>query len=163
FGRANLSRYAARDEPRIGMQKSASMCRDVFGARVSMDSLLHDLRYASRSLRRSAGFSAIAILTLGLGIGTDTAIFSIADALIARPIRGVKDVDRLAAVDIGQKGRTSAADYEDWARLNHSFDSMTAYRQRNANITGGGPAERIFVTDAARTFFAALGTDAILG
>jgi putative ABC transport system permease protein len=130
-----------------------------------MSSMRRDLRHAIRGLRKSPGFTSVAVLTLALGIGVNTAIFSIADALIGHPLRGVADADaaRLVAIDIGQKGRTTPADYEDWARLGGSFERIAAYRQRNANVTGGGPAERVYVTDVTPAFFAAIQSGAIAG
>src|SRR4029453_1617591 len=98
-----------------------------------MDALLQDLRYASRSLIKSPGFTTVAILPLTLGIGVNTAIFSVADALITHPLRGIES-DRLAIVAIGQKAPAAAADYFDWARLSHLFDDLAAYRQRDATL-----------------------------
>jgi predicted permease len=117
-----------------------------------MDALLQDLRYASRSLIKSPGFTTVAILTLTLGIGVNTAIFSVADALITHPLRGIES-DRLAIVAIGQKAPAAAADYFDWARLSHLFDDLAAYRQRDATLSGIDQPERVYATDATLNFF----------
>src|SRR5437867_12874206 len=122
---------------------------------VNMDALGQDLRYAARGLLKSPGFTAVAVLTFGLGIGANTAIFSVTDALVARPLPGI-DAGPLAAVVIGQKAPAAAADYFDWARLTHSFDELAAYRQRDANLTGGGAAERLYAADVTGHFFATL-------
>jgi len=127
-----------------------------------MDALFQDLRHAIRSLLKSSGFTTVAILTLTLGIGANTAIFSVADALITHPLRGI-DSDRLAVVAVGQKAPAAAADYFDWTRLSHSFDQLAAYRQRDATLTGINQPERVYATDATPNFFATLRAEAAAG
>jgi putative ABC transport system permease protein len=127
-----------------------------------MDALIQDLRYATRSLFRSPGFTTVAILTLTLGVGANTAIFSVADGLIAHPLRGVES-EGLAIVAVGQKAPAAAADYFDWTRLSHSFDELAAYRQRDATLTGIDQPERVYATEATPNFFSVIRTETAAG
>ncbi len=127
-----------------------------------LEALVQDARFALRLLRKAPVFTAVAVLTLALGIGANGAIFGVADALLARPLPGI-DAGRLAVVAIGQKAPAAAADYLDWKRLNTSFTEMAAYRQRNVNLTGLGAAERLYAADVTANFFATLGLGARLG
>jgi putative ABC transport system permease protein len=124
--------------------------------------VVQDVRYAIRSLRKAPGFAAIAVLTLGIGIGVNTAIVSVAAALLLRPL-GDLDADRIVAVVTGQKGPVSPADYADFRRMGRSFAELAAYRQHDANIAGDGPAERVYAADVTPNFFAALQIDAAIG
>src|SRR5947209_7442155 len=127
-----------------------------------MDALIQDLHDAVRALRQSPAFTAIAVTTLALGLGANVAIFSVADALMGRPLRGV-DPNRLVVVAVGQKAPAAVADYLDWARLARSFEELAAYRVRDANLTGGGFAERVYAAQTTTNFFAVLRVNAALG
>jgi len=128
-----------------------------------MDTLVQDLQHAARSLGKSPGFTLVVVLTLALAIGASTAVFSIADALIGHPIRGVSATDRLVVVAVPQKAPAAAADYFDWRRLSGSFESLSAYRQRDANMTGGGVPERVYVAAVLPDFFRTLQAQAGMG
>lgn len=127
-----------------------------------MDAVLHELKYAIRTLRKTPGLTAVILVTLALSIGATSAIFSIADTLVGRPLRGFA-TDRLAVLAVGQKAPASAADYLDWRRLSRSFDRMAAYRQRDGNLTGNGLAERIYVAAVTPDFFSLIDADAAIG
>ena len=96
------------------------------------DHLKRDLRQAVRQLRRRPGFSAIVILTLALGIGANSAIFSVVDAVLLRPLP-YKDPARLAMVFSGDparelhEGRVSLLNFEDWKSQSRSFEYMTVF------------------------------------
>ncbi|HJZ77728.1 MAG TPA: ABC transporter permease, partial [Vicinamibacterales bacterium] len=113
-----------------------------------MDAFLADLRYGLRLLRKSPGFSAVAVLTLALGIGANTAIFSVIDALLIRPLP-YANPDRVVMVweDAWQAGfhRNTPApgNYNDWLRLNRSFTGIAAARGSTVNVTGDGAPEQI--------------------
>ena len=137
-------------------------------ARLSMDKLGADLRYAFGSLRRSPGFAAIAILTLGLGIGATTAVFSVADAVVLRPLP-YPDPHELVAVfeidhETGEEQDTFAgANFVDWRASNTSFEELAAVRTLTRTITGQGYPRRINAVSVTANFFAVFGIDARLG
>src|SRR5919108_2731685 len=113
-----------------------------------MSSLLQDLRYAARSLRNSRGFALVIILTLGLGIGANTAFFSIVNAALIRPL-GYRDTERLVMLYEGfPQGRIerfpfSALDFDDFRSYNRSFSAVAAYRNTPVEISGSGTPERV--------------------
>src|SRR5438034_5230527 len=106
-----------------------------------MDAFLVDVRYGLRLLRKSPGFTAVAIATLALGIGANTAIFSTVDAILIRALP-YADADRVVMVwedahEIGFPRNTPApGNYADWARLNRAFSRMAAARRAWASLTG---------------------------
>ncbi len=109
----------------------------------SLERLAQDLRYGARLLRRSPGFSIVAILTLALGIGANTAIFSVVNAVLLRPLP-FKDSVRLVRLwpTNAKTGAlvspiTSFPDFIDWKSQSHSFEQVEAYVPRSFNITGG--------------------------
>src|SRR3989441_2316835 len=115
----------------------------------SIENFLMDLRYGLRVLRKNPGFTAVAILTLALGIGANTAIFSVVNAVLFRPLP-FRDPGRLVAVwhtppqksfPGGTKFVVSPANYLDWRNQNHAFEQMSAVGFRNFNLTGMGQPE----------------------
>ncbi len=130
-----------------------------------MATLLQDLRYAIRLLGKSPGFTAIAILTLALGIGANTAIFTIVNAVLLRPL-GFRDPSRVVLV--AEKSAyptvsTSYQNYVDWRDQSHSFESMEATRGTTITLTGSGEPERLNARMATAPLFSLLGVNAILG
>src|SRR6185295_17957648 len=109
----------------------------------------HDLRYGTRLLAKNPGVSLIAIVTLALGIGANTAIFSVVNAFILRPLP-YGDPDRLVMVDSQYRGNStgvSFADYEDWQRQNNVFDNLAFFNLRwNANLDFGNETETLNLT-----------------
>src|SRR5690348_15524576 len=127
-----------------------------------MSTLFQDVRYALRMLFKSPAFTLIAILTLALGIGANTAIFSMADAFLVHPI-SLPDANRLLMLSIDQKAPVSAADYLDLKAQSRSFDEIAAYRQDDMNLTGGGTPERVFASRVTPDFFSTLRVASSLG
>src|SRR5208283_5659449 len=111
-----------------------------------MNGLLQDLRYAVRQLRKSPGFAAVAIVTLALGIGANTAIFSVANGVLIRDLP-YDDPQRLTLLwSVGRddnRDQLSATDIDDYRSQNHVFEDVVAFGNWNATFTGGGDPERI--------------------
>ena len=131
--------------------------------------MLQDLRYATRTLLKSPGYSVVAILALALGIGANTAIFSFVDVLLLRPLP-YADADRLfVPVSINaargiQRGSVSYADYEDWRRETAIFESAAVFQRSPATVTGGeGDAENVSSVLVSEGFFRLTNVQPIAG
>ena len=135
-----------------------------------MRSLLQDLRYGVRTLRKSPGFTAVAVLTLALGVGANTVIFTVVNAVMLRPLP-YDQPDRLMmlfhsysklGIDLGTVSPHGYSIYHQNAR---SFSSMGAYTGRNApqNLTGNGEPERVKTLLATASLFQTLGVKPLLG
>lgn len=132
-----------------------------------MESLLQDLRYGVRMLTKRPWYTVVAVIALALGIGANTAIFSLVDALLFRPLQ-FKDVDRLVMIWSGteqtmDRANTSPADYIDWKSQNNVFDHLAAINWWDVNLTGQGEPERIQAFRVSPSFFAALDEKPLLG
>ncbi|HLL45619.1 MAG TPA: ABC transporter permease, partial [Longimicrobiaceae bacterium] len=131
-----------------------------------MDDLLHDLRHAARMLRRSPAFTAVAVLTLALGIGAATVIFSVVDAVVLRPLP-FAEPERLVRVwettPAGDDFAVSAPNYLDFRERSRAFAEMAAYRPRSFSLTGAGEPERLEGFAASHTLFRLLGATPALG
>jgi putative ABC transport system permease protein len=128
-----------------------------------MAALIEDVRYGLRMIAKHPGFTAIAVLTLGLGIGANTAIFSFAHAILVRPIT-LSGIDRLVILATGsEKAPAAPADYLDWKAESASFESMAAYEQADLNLTGVGTPERVLGARVSADFFAVLKVKPALG
>jgi predicted permease len=131
-----------------------------------MDALLQDLRYGLRMLARSPGFTAIAILTLALGIGANTALFSVVNGVLLNPL-AYPNPGQLAAI----YGKTTGANqgpitymnFLDWQRNTQAFSSMAMYRNQDYNFIGTGEAERLSGYMVSADFFSTLGVRPLLG
>src|SRR5450432_1143836 len=136
-----------------------------------MESLLQDLRYALRAMRRDFGFCAMAAVILGLGIGANTAIFSVVNTLLFRPLP-LRDAGRLVWIAntgaTGLSGATSrVANYRDWRAMNQSFEDLTAYfafsDYSSYTLKETGEPERLSGFGVAQNFFDLLGVRPLLG
>jgi hypothetical protein len=131
-------------------------------------SISTDLRQTFRSLGRNPGFAVVAVLTLGLGIGANTATFSGVDALLlgslpySHPERLVGIWEDSSAVGFPQN-TPAPANYSDWRRMNHVFSDVAALRFRHANLTGGGHPEMVLGRGVTANFFDVLGARPMLG
>jgi predicted permease len=131
-----------------------------------MASFWQDVRYGLRALSKNPGFAAIAILTLALGIGANTALFSVVNGVLLNPLP-FPNADQLLAV----YSRTSAfgessisyPNFLDWHRDNHSFSGFSAFRSDDFNLTGVGEPERLHGHMISADFFSTLGVKPIVG
>lgn len=136
-----------------------------------MRNLLTDLRHGVRSLRKNLGFTLVAVLVLALGIGANTAIFSVVNAAMLRPLP-FPESDRLMRIwhTPPQKSfpgipdfAVSAANYEDWEKQNHVFERMAIYSYKTFNLGGSGNPEVLRGTAVSPQFFSTLGVQPLLG
>lgn len=130
-----------------------------------LQNLFRDLKYALRVLSRNPGFSLVVVSTLALGIGTNTAIFSLVDATILHPLP-YPDPDRLMALsEANRKGEDvmiSWPDFEDWHQAT-SFRAIVAVGGVNLNLTGSGNPERLHGLRVSASFLSTLGVHPMLG
>jgi predicted permease len=131
-----------------------------------VENLLHDIHYGVRLMIARPGFTAVAIVALALGIGANTAVFSVVNGVLLRPLN-YKRPDRLLQIWEKSSGfpRGSVAylNFRDWQDQNHSFDEMAAFRGNSFTLTGGEFPERIPGRQVSSQFFSALGAAPALG
>jgi putative ABC transport system permease protein len=132
-----------------------------------MNTLLQDIRYGIRMLLNAPGFTAIAVLTLALGIGANTAIFSVIDSVLLQPLP-FKNPSQL--VDLRETESSpgnfplDGADYLDWQKLNKTFASMSVFSYRHGyNASGAGEPEAASVRETEANFFDTLGVSPLIG
>jgi putative ABC transport system permease protein len=128
----------------------------------SLDQLIHDLRYAGRMLGKNPGFAALTVLILALGIGANTAVFSVVHAVLLKPLPFF-DPDRLVLLwedksQIGfPRGTPAPANYADWKTQSKAFEQIEAVSGRTMNLTGAGEPERLNVDAVTSGLFPMLG------
>ncbi len=131
-----------------------------------MENILKDIRYGIRGLLKQPGFTLIAVATLAVSIGANTAIFSVVNATLLRPLP-FKDPNQLVMVwqTANQQTRTSVAEpnFLDYQQDNHVFDHMAAFNGANLTLTGGPDPERLRGGRVTADFFNVLGTQAFMG
>jgi len=131
-----------------------------------MTALLQDIRYAVRMLAQSPGFTAIAILTLALGIGANTALFSVVNGVLLNPLP-YPQPDRLVALysrtSTFAQSSISYPNFLDWQRNNRSLAAIAAYRSDDFNLTGAGEPERVRAEMISADFFSILGVTPLIG
>jgi hypothetical protein len=139
-----------------------------------MDRFWKDLQYAARTLLKKPGFTLVVLLTLALGIGANTAIFSVVSAVIFRPLP-FREPERLVNIWEGgagtvyRRGEESRfifvrpGTFHDWREQSKSFQNMAAYSWRAMLLTGGDKAEMLWANHVTEGFFETLGAPAELG
>src|SRR3989475_2423024 len=131
-----------------------------------MTSFWQDVRYGLRVLAKNPGFTAIAVLTLALGIGANTALFSVVNGVLLNPLP-FPNPDELVAVyaksPTFQESSIAYLNFLDWQKDNHSFASLSAFRSDDYNMTGAGEPERVHIHMISAEFFPALGLQPLLG
>ncbi len=128
-----------------------------------MGSLWHDLRFTLRVLGKSPGFVAIAIVTLALGIGANSTIFSWIDATLLHPIPGLVHTSRVVAINRNTRQPLSYPDFKDLRRRVKRFSGMTAFSMLSLSLTGQGKPERVWGTLVTANYFRVLGVRPVLG
>ncbi len=150
-----------------GIEPTKEICRDRRGVPV-LEALMQDLGFGVRMLRRNPGFAAIAVVTLALGIGANTAVFSIVNGVLLRPLpfRGPAQLvvigewnPHVASQAVG----ASYLNFDDWRRQNHVFDNMAACRDLRMTLVGRGEPQRVTGMGVSSAFFPLLGVEAYLG
>src|SRR5215213_9545368 len=153
-----VERPARRDAPAPGSQGNRNMFGDI----------LQDLRYGLRTLRKHPGFTIVAVIALALGIGANTAIFSVVNTVLLRPLP-YKDPDRLVMVweDASMFGyprdTPAAGNFVDWRDQNQVFEGMAAIADESFNLTGVGEPERLEGRRVSASLFPLLGVEPQIG
>jgi putative ABC transport system permease protein len=169
----HVRRGLSRDEARRaalrdlgGLEQTRELVRERRGLPL-LDTLGRDVRFGARLLARTPGFTAAAICTLALGIGANSAVFSVVDAVLLQPLP-YPDSHRL--VDIwevhaktGDRMVVAPANYVDWVRRAEVFASLAAYARMGGNLTGEGTPERLVLEEVTTSYFATTGVMPMLG
>jgi putative ABC transport system permease protein len=148
-----------------GLEQSKEACRDARGVRVVED-FAQDLRYGWRTMRKSPGFTAVAVLTLGLGVGANTAVFSAINSVLLRPLpyKDPQQLVRVWEVQVGQdQALFSPAEFLDYRAQNQSFSGMAAFRPASLTLTGAGEPEQLDGSIVSADYFSLLGVQAERG
>ncbi|MGH9711188.1 MAG: ADOP family duplicated permease, partial [Candidatus Acidiferrales bacterium] len=166
--KSGMSRTQAIREARMEMGSMESVKEEVrsSGWESTFASLWQDIRYASRMLRKSPGFTAVAVLTLALGIGANSAIFSVVNAVLLRPL-AFRDSGRLCLVSeqwpFNAALGPSYQNYVDFRDQSKSFDAIAAVRNTTFTLTGKGDPERLVAQMDTASMFPMLGVNALEG
>ena len=131
-----------------------------------MGTLWQDLRYGARMLAKNPGFTAVAVVALALGVGANTAIFSVVNAVLLRPLQ-YPHAERVVAIqELNEKGsrvQVTPANFLDWRAQNTVFEHLAAIYARTANLAAGDEAERIDLAMTSANFFEVFGVRPQLG
>jgi putative ABC transport system permease protein len=140
-------------------------CRDIKGGGV-VETLFQDVKFGARMLRKNPGFTLVAVLTLALGIGANTAIFSVVNAVLLRPLH-YPNAERIVAIqelnEKGSRGQVTPANFLDWRAQQTSFENLAAILSRTANFNAGDESERMELAMTSANFFEVFGVRPHLG
>src|SRR5437868_568701 len=170
YAASGLSREEAQRRARFAIGGEDKIKEDVREARgVSfVETLLQDLHYGARMLRKNPSFTVVAILTLALGMGATTAIFSVVDALLLRPLpygdpSGLVVVWENSIRHSHPHNVVAPANFVDWQRQNSVFESMAAMADTRANLTGIGDPRQVVVQNVTAGFFHVVDVNPVVG
>ena len=158
--------YAARRQ--LGNSTALKEERSDMERLVAFENVWMDLRHGARLLVRNPGFSVVALLTLGLGIGANTAIFSLVDGLLLKPLP-YHDADRLVVPATifqryhSDRGSVAYADVLDWKAQRDLFEAVSAYRPVDVDVTGGQEPERVHALAVDEDYFRVFGSAMLFG
>ena len=149
-----------------GVEQKKEECRDADRLRW-LEDVIQDLRYGLRQLRRNPGFTAVAVLTLALGIGANTAIFSVVDAVLLEPLP-YQDPGQLVYISEfwpreRPADRVPTPDFVNWQANNKVFRGLTSWGGGPVNLLGSGNPEVIQAAQVSEEFFSTLGVQPLLG
>jgi len=164
--RSGLDRAEAERHARIefgGHERFKEESREAFGGNL-IETLIKDVRFSVRVLRKSRGFTVIAVITLALAIGANAVVFSVLNALVLRPLN-VPQPESLYALEHGSDKSLvlSYPDYLDLRDRNHSFDGLAAYNNFLAGLDTGDSSTRAFVDEVSGNYFDAFRIQPFLG
>ncbi len=167
--RQGLLRAEAERRARVefgGYQRYKEECREALGTRFTRE-VIADLRYGLRVLRRNPGFAAIAISTLALGVGATTAIFSVVNAVMLKPLPFLT-ADRLVRIEsvivaTWRGGVASYPDFLDWRARNHVFDGMAVFRTNDFTLVGSREPLHLQGAVVSAQLFSLLGVTPVAG
>src|SRR6266404_6204428 len=174
--RENIEAGMSADEARYAAMRQfgwvdniKETCREQRGV-TWLEHLIQDLRYGARMLRKNPGFSAVAVLTLALGIGANTAIFSVVNGVLLRPLP-FPAADRLVMIltihqGDGESQRWETVfdpDFREWTEQNRVFERMAAYGSGQATLLTRGEPKRIGSAEVTVDFFSLLGVKPLAG
>jgi predicted permease len=167
---AGMSPEEARYEAQKRFGNPALLKEDARNADIVgwLDEAARDFRYALRMLQRSPGFTAVAVLTLALGIGANTAIFSVINSVLLRPLpyhdpAGLVMVWENNSLHPNPHNTVSPPNFLDWQSRNTVFSGMAYIFDERDSLTGNGEPEEVVVQDVSTNFFSLLGVNPILG
>jgi predicted permease len=152
-----------------GVEQTKEKCRDMRRANWIQD-LSQDVRYGLRLLAKSPGFATLAVLTLALGIGANTAIFSVVDSILLRPASYAKPAELVNINEVGSQtavgaiNEVSPGDFIEWQRQASAFQGMAAYQQWEFHaLTGSGEPDEVWAVPVTTNLFSVLGVNALRG
>ena len=169
---ANIAAGMPRDEARRqamlqfgGAEAVKEDCREQSSG-FWLETLWSDVRYGVRMMARSPGFTIVAILTLALGIGANTAIFSVVNGVLLNPLP-FPQPEQLVSLSESKPnfatGSISYLNFRDWQRNNHTFSSMAIAREYSFSLSGGGESEFVTAEFVSSDFFPLLGVNPVVG
>ena len=148
-----------------GLDQVKDSCRRARGVE-PFETLLRDLGYGLRMLRTHPGFSAVAVLTLAIGIGANTALFSVVDGVLFKPLP-FPHPEQLVRLHESKpnfaNGSISYPNFRDWQQQNHTFSAIAIARGTGFSLTGRGEAEQLDAVAVSSDFFSLLGVKPLLG